>query len=121
MENVVWRFICQARLAGFEKAQRDILMLDAPDPRVPMMKIYEMFAGKVSPTNVMESAAEGMPDEDVLRVRQFYAHLYIALYHDARGDIAAMRKHIIEAEKRPIPHYMWDVAHVHADRVRADE
>jgi hypothetical protein len=43
------------------------------------------------------------------------------LWHEAGGRAEEARKHILEAEKHKIAHYMWDVAHVHAERLRAAE
>jgi len=48
----------------------------------------------------------------------FYAHLYIGLWHEVAGRAEEAKKHILEAEKHKIGHYMWDVAHVHAERLR---
>ena len=42
----------------------------------------------------------------------FWRYLAVGIADEAK-------KHILEAEKHKIAHYMWDVAHVHADRLRA--
>jgi lipoprotein NlpI len=115
VENAVWRFLCQARdpAVGFEKAQQQILPIK-DDRRVPMMQVYALYRGKLTPDDVLSTARAGDPSEDTLHQRLFYAHLYLGLYHEVRGDLAAAKKHIAEAEKRKIGHYMWDVAAVHA-------
>ena len=119
VENVVWRLLCQAKEIGFHKAQQEILTLAEPDSRIPMMQIYDMYRGRKTPDDVFTAADKGDPGEKKLKIRRFYAHLYVALYHEARGEIEPMQKHMLEAERREIPHYMWDVAHVHAQRLRA--
>jgi lipoprotein NlpI len=91
------------------------------DPRVPMMQIYELYRGKLKPEDVLKAAEGGNPDMNQLNQRLFYAHLYIGLWHEAGGRAEEARKHILEAEKHKIAHYMWDVAHVHAERLRAAE
>ena len=115
VENAVWRFLCQARdpAVGFEKAQQQILPI-RDDRRVPMMQVYALYQGKLSPDDVMAATRAGDPSEASLHQRLFYAHLYLGLYHEVRGDLAAAKKHIAEAERRKVDHYMWDVAAVHA-------
>ena len=45
----------------------------------------------------------------------FYAHLYLGLYHEALGDKKKARAHIdVAAKKHTSPHYMGDVARLHA-------
>jgi lipoprotein NlpI len=115
VENAVWRFLCQARdpAVGFEKAQKQILPI-RDDRRVPMMQVYGLYQGKLKPDDVLEAARGGDPSEETLYQRLFYAHLYLGLYHEVRGNLEAARRHIAEAERRKINHYMWDVAAVHA-------
>jgi len=115
VENAVWRFLCQARdpAVGFEKAQKQILPI-RDDRRVPMMQVYGLYQGKLAPDDVLAAARAGDPSEDTLHQRLFYAHLYLGLYFEVRGDLPAAKMHVAEAEKRKIGHYMWDVAAVHA-------
>jgi lipoprotein NlpI len=114
VENAVWRFLCQARdpAVGFEKAQKQILPI-RDDRRVPMMQVYGLYQGRLTPDDVLAAARAGDPSEETLEKRLFYAHLYLGLYHEVRGDLAAAKKHVAEAEKRKISHYMGDVAAVH--------
>ena len=120
VENSVWRYLCVARTAGVEKARENMLPIK-DDPRVPMMKIYDLYGGKASPQDVLKTANEGNPSREALNTRLFYAHLYLGLWYEAAEQPAKAREHILEAEKHRIGHYMWDVAHVHADRLRKDE
>lgn len=120
VENSVWRYLCVARAESVEKAQANMLPITA-DPRVPMMEIYELYRGNLKPEKVFEACQADKPDPNRLNQRLFYAHLYIGLWHEAAGRAEEARKHILEAEKHKIAHYMWDVAHVHAERLRAAE
>jgi lipoprotein NlpI len=120
VENSVWRYLCVARAESVEKAQANMLPITA-DPRVPMMEIYELYRGNLKPEKVLEACQADKPDPNRLKQRLFYAHLYIGLWHEAAGRAEEAKKHILEAEKHRIAHYMWDVAHVHAERLRAAE
>jgi len=118
VENSVWRYLCVARTDGVDKAQANMLPIDE-DRRIPMMQIYDLYRGKKKPGEVIQVAEAGKPLAPELNMRLFYANLYIGLWHEAAGRAEEAKKHILEAEKHKIGHYMWDVAHVHADRLRA--
>lgn len=113
VENSAWRYLCVAKDSGVEKARATLLPIDS-DRRAPMMEIYALYQGKKQPAEVLAAAKE---DNQAL----FYAHLYIGLWYEVAGNAAEARQHILEAEKHKIAHYMWDVAHVHADRLREAE
>jgi lipoprotein NlpI len=120
VENSTWRYLCVARTAGVEKARQTLLPIER-DRRVPMMEIFALYQGKLAPEEVLKGAAAGEPDKEQLNIRLFYAHLYIGLWHEAAGKDDLAKKHILEAEKHKIGHYMWDVAHVHAERLRKSD
>lgn len=113
VENVVWRYLCQARAEGVKAAREAILPLDRDDPRVPMMTIYALYRGQATPDDVLTAARAGEPDADQVRHRLFYAHLYIGLYFEAASQAKEARHHLRLAHAHQISHYMWDVAHVH--------
>jgi lipoprotein NlpI len=120
VENSVWRYLCMVPDEGIEKAQKTMLPI-ARDPRVPMMTIYDLYRGKAKPEDILEAVKEGDVPADVRASREFYAHLYLGLWYDAAGEKAKAREHIFLAEKRPIGHYMYDVARVHAERLRTQK
>jgi lipoprotein NlpI len=117
VENSVWRYLCIARSSGVEKARATLLPITS-DPRVPMMQIYALYQGKLKPDDVLAAADTGPPNRELHNQRLFYANLYIGLWYEAAGKTAEAKKHIFDAEEHKIAHYMWDVAHVHADRLR---
>jgi lipoprotein NlpI len=117
VENSTWRYLCVARQDGVDKAVKNLLPI-TDDRRVPMMQIYDLYRGKLKPADVLAAAEAGEPSKEALNQRLFYAHLYIGLWHEAAGEKDLAKKHILEAEKHKIGHYMWDVAHVHADLLR---
>ncbi|HUE75027.1 MAG TPA: tetratricopeptide repeat protein [Pirellulaceae bacterium] len=120
VENSTWRYLCVSRTAGVEKARQTLLPIDN-DRRVPMMEIFALYQGKLAPEEVLKAAEAGEPNKEQLNIRLFYAHLYIGLWHEAAGKDEPAKTHILEAEKHKIGHYMWDVAHVHAERLREED
>lgn len=112
VENPAWHFLCVARLEGVEAARRAMLPVGA-DPRVPMHEILELFAGRGDEAAVLAAAERG--PEESRRNQLCYAHLYLGLHAEARGDAAAARRHIVAAAGRyRMDHYMGRVAVVHA-------
>jgi lipoprotein NlpI len=118
VENAVWRYLCMAKgiggAKGVEKARDDLLKIRR-DRRVPMMEVYDLYAGKLKPDDVLAAAKAGDPRPAVLNNQLFYAHLYLGLYYDAAGDAKLAAEHMEQAVKHKIGHYMWDVARVHAE------
>src|SRR6185436_10766605 len=91
------------------------------DRRVPMMQIYDLYRGKLKPIDVFVAPEAREPTKEARNQQLFYAHLYVGLWYEAAGEKELAKKHILEAEKHKIGHYMWNVAHVHADLLRAQE
>jgi lipoprotein NlpI len=113
VENAVWHYLCNARVLGPEKARQSLLIV-GKDRRVPLMVIYDLFAGRTSPENVLSAVREGNPPSSELKKRLFYAHLYLGLYYDAAGDTKKALEHLgLAAEDQGIGGYMGDVARVH--------
>jgi lipoprotein NlpI len=117
VENAVWHFLCVAKLDGVDKARASFLKI-GKDSRVPLMEAYALYAGKAKPADVLAAIPKGNPTAAQLNEREFYGHLYLGLYFDAVGDRKQALEQLTQAEKHKIGHYMWDVAHVHADRLR---
>jgi lipoprotein NlpI len=121
VENAVWQYICNARVVGVEKARAGLLKI-GKDPRVPLMEVYALFAGKAKPEDVLKAARAGSPTEDQLKVRLFYAHLYLGLYYESEGDKKKAAEHITKAaEDYQVGGYMGDVARVHHDMLSASK
>jgi lipoprotein NlpI len=119
VENAFWHFLCNARKDGIDKARKELLALDGPDARIPMMKTYDMLAGKAMPADVIETAENADLKGSAANEAKFYAHLYVALYFEAAGELDKCQSHLSDAvEKYQIGHYMWDVANVHLTRMK---
>jgi lipoprotein NlpI len=123
VENAAWRYLCVARADGIEKARESLLPIEN-DRRVPMMEIYRVYKGEATSDDVLKAVNAGDPDAAELAGRLFYARLYLGLYHEAAGRDDLARKFLIaaadeHAETRTINRYMYDVARVHAAKLRA--
>jgi lipoprotein NlpI len=108
VENAAWHFLCVARAESPQKARAALLPV-GPDPRAPMTAIYQMFAGRTKPEEVL-AAAPPQPSA------QFYGHLYVGLYLEAMGDQQRALEHLrIAAAARyaDAGGYMHAVARIH--------
>jgi lipoprotein NlpI len=118
VENSVWRFLCQARAEGIEKARTSLLKVGT-DKRIPLMQVYALFAGKSQPADVLAAAKNGRPRPEELATRLFYTNLYLGLYFDITGDRKQALKHLTPAAEQYEKHgYMGEVARVHADLLK---
>lgn len=108
VENAVWHFLCVARAESPERAKAAMLPV-GPDSRVPMREVYDMFRGVKRPEEILKAAGQQVS-------AQFYAHLYIGLYHEALGNARLAREEIAKAAADPFARaggYMHTVARVH--------
>lgn len=113
VENAAWHYLCNAKVVGKEKA-RAALIAVTKDRRVPMAEIQKLFAGQLTPADVLAAADRVKADTEAGKEARFYAHLYVALWYEAEGDAAKAVEHLTPAvERYKIGHYMWDVANVH--------
>jgi lipoprotein NlpI len=106
VENAFWHFLCAAKLKGAEEASKDIL-LSGFDSREPLMQVQKMIAGKMKPSEVVESMKGG--GKSVL----FYGHLYLGLFFDAKKDLVKAKEHLTKCVEVKYPGYMYDVAKLH--------
>jgi lipoprotein NlpI len=118
VENAVWRFLCQARVDGIEKARASLLKVGT-DKRIPLMEVYALYAGKSLPANVLTATKKDNPPPEELRTRLFYAHLYLGLYFEVTGDPKSALRHLRDAAEGYEKYgYMGEVARVHCERLR---
>jgi len=109
VENAAWHFLCTARALDVDAARAALLPV-GPDQRDPMAEVYELYAGRATPEDVLAAAAAS-PQRDAV----FFAHLYLGLYYEALGSEARAREHIrLAATTHEREHYMGRVARVHA-------
>lgn len=123
VENVVWRAMCMARdpQLGWAKAAADLWKVKH-DRRVPLMVVHQLFADKATEADVMKAVDEGDPGEEELLSRRFYAHLYLGLYHEVRGNKPEALKHLeLASGKYKLPGYMAEVARVHVGLLKKEK
>lgn len=108
VENAAWHFLCVARAESPARA-RSALLPVGPDARRPMREVLDLFAGKLTPAQVLRAAGDS-PEA------LFYAHLYIALYAEATADTKSALSAIrlaADPKFEPAGGYMHMVARVH--------
>ncbi len=114
VENAVWHFLCLARARGIKEATEKLIPIEG-DGRIPMMEVHALFAGKSTPEKILAKAGEGEAKGERLERQLFYAHLYLGLWYEAKGDLKLRDKYIGMAAAVADRHsYMGDVARVHA-------
>jgi len=113
VENSAWHYLCNARATSPKKAREELIPV-TKDARVPMKQVLELFAGKLKPQDVLDSAEKANLKNEDLKEARFYANLYVALYYESEGDAKKTLEYLTAAvEKYKIGHYMWDVADAH--------
>ena len=118
VENAVWRYLCQAKIEGNTKARGAMLPIRR-DPRVPMMTVYKLFQGTAKPSDVLDCVKAFGVTGAAAKQARFHAQLYLALYHDASGNLVLTRKHIDRAValRDESGSYMWAVAKQHQSQL----
>ncbi len=100
VENSVWHLLCAAKIEGLaneglEKARANMIPIEG-DARIPMAEVFKMFAGKITPTEVLDVARDTTNRAD-RRKYEYYAFLYIGLYEEMLGHPQAARKALAKA------------------------
>jgi lipoprotein NlpI len=110
VENAAWHFLCVVRSpkGSVESATKQLIDVKR-DARVPMAQVQQMFAGKMTPGDVLRAGEAGGD------TAKFYADLYVGLYYEATGKPDESLRLITLAAENPAAKnsYMGDVARVH--------
>lgn len=125
-ENGIWRFLCQAKAYGIEKAREGLLKYEKDD-RAPFPSLYEMFAGRLTGEQVIaQIESANLPKEEYLKQR-FYADLYVGLYavtlEDRNSAVEHLRKATVNSWGQRAgggPGYMHHVARIHYELLNKD-
>lgn len=116
VENAAWHFLCVAKANDVDTARQ--ILLPAPgDRRVPMKEILQRLSGGNS--KAIEAAVQGTRGTPAHENASLYGDLYIGLIADAEGDRDLAKKHLSQADRSELTHYMADVASVYASTVDA--
>jgi lipoprotein NlpI len=123
-ENGIWRYLSQVKAYGRDKAREGLLKYKKDD-REPFPSVYQLFAGKLTPDEILKQIGDAKIDDDERQKRLFYAELYIGLNHDVEKEPQKASEHLQAATaiKWPRtagygPNYMWHVGRVHAIQLR---
>ena len=120
-ENGIWKFLAQEKVDGLEKARAEMLVYTKFD-REPFPSIYEMFAGKKKPDDVLaEIKSKGLEDElQVVFFGNYYAGLDEEILGNRTRALELLDKAVSlpQARARGGPGYMWQVARLHWERMR---
>jgi lipoprotein NlpI len=110
VENAAWHFLCVVRApeGSVEAARKTLIPVDG-DSRIPMAQVQQMFAGTVTPEEVLKAG------EEAGGTAKFYADLYVGLYYEAlkRNDESLRLMESAAANPAAKDSYMGDVARVH--------
>ncbi len=113
VENAVFHFICQVPGKGWDAAQAELIPIEN-DQRVPMAEIHALFRGVGSAEAVLQAAKEFPASAEEKRNHLCYAHYYLALYFEAKGDPDQSLEHArLAATTYRMGHYMGRCAQVH--------
>lgn len=122
-ENGIWKYLGQEKADGIKKAQAEMLVYTKFD-REPFPSLYEMFAGKKSPSEVLaEIKSKGLEDEvQVVFFGNYYAGLQEAILGNRARALELLDKAVSlpQARARGGPGYMWQVARLHWERLRTE-
>ena len=114
VENAVWHLMCAAKKDNLEKGRKGLMKI-GKDRRVPMMEVYDLFAGTKKPEDIMKAALAGDLTGEQRKPNLFYAHLYLGLYYDMVGEKKKAIEHLKEASGKYKIGYMGEVARVHLE------
>jgi lipoprotein NlpI len=114
-ENGIWRYLSQVKSIGREKARKNLLKY-AKDDREPFPAVYKLFAGEITPEEILDGIAKAEITKEDRAKRLFYAELYIGLNYFVDEEPELARQHLAEAVKNDWPrkagygpNYMWHV------------
>lgn len=123
-ENGIWRYLSQHRAYGREKAREGLLKYQKDD-REPFPAVYKLFAGTITPDQILKDIAKADLPQSARDTRLFYAHLYIGLNFAVENETEKAREHLAIATRNtwPVsagygPNYMWHVGRLHEELLR---
>lgn len=115
-ENGLWKFLCDVRHSDVEAARVQMLIYQEDD-RASLPDVYRMYAGEMTPDELLAAIRTGGFDEADLDRRLFYAELYVGFYFWVLDDAEQAREHLDACLRTQFarragygPNYMWHVA-----------
>ncbi len=122
-ENGIWRYLSQHKAQGRGKAREGLLKYKKDD-REPFPSVYQLFAEKITPEEILAQIKSASIDDDEREKRYFYAHLYIGLNFAVEGKPEPAESHLKRATASRWacgagfgPAYMWHVGRLHYEQL----
>jgi lipoprotein NlpI len=122
-ENGIWRYLSQVKAQGRDHARQGLLKYQKDD-REPFPGIYQLFAGKITPDEILKQIHDAKIDDQDRQARLFYAELYIGLNDAVEGKSDEALSHLRAATANEWaqkagggPYYMWQVGRLHYERL----
>ena len=126
-ENGIWRYLCQRKAFGVEKARAGLLKYEKDD-REPFGDVYRLFEGKITGDELLDKIRVAKLSETEREKRLFYAELYVGLNESVEARASMAKTHLSAAVKNSWgeksgygPNYMWQVARLHAEMLEKSE
>ena len=116
VEEVVWRFMCDARKVGLEAARARMLPVGA-DYRVPMKQILALYAGTGSMADVAAAAA-AVADAYSRTSAIAYGHFYGGIFMQLQGRESEAKAMLEAAAAAPSQDYMGKLMVMHASLLK---
>ena len=116
-ENGIWKYMADVRASGRQRARESMLTYTQFD-REPFPSLYEMFAGKKAPDEVLtELKAKGLPNDGA---PTFFGRYYTGVNEALAGNLPRACELVEAAVNNPWGQraegggaYMWRVAKLH--------
>jgi lipoprotein NlpI len=121
-ENGIWKFLAQEKVDGLKTAREEMLTYPETD-REPFIPLYEMYAGKRSPEDVLAYIADKKfaADKHVQFFGNYYAGLYELMLDHREHALQLLRKAVDVLPADPDTVYMWNVARLSWERLLKEE
>lgn len=119
IENGLWRFLCIAEDDGLAKARET--MFEYPRKlRTPFPALLALYMDAGTADAVLEEANAETTSGEAHTESLFYAHYYLGKYYEIIDENENALRHIQEALKHRIPHFMYACAEADAKRMATD-
>lgn len=125
-ENGIWRYFSHLKAFGKDKARAELLKYEKDD-REPFPSVYKLFAGEITPAQILKGIRDAKLNDADREKRLFYAELYIGLNFAVEGKSKEALPHLEAAVANKWapkagygPSYMWQVGRLHYEMLLND-
>lgn len=121
-ENGIWKFLAQEKVDGI-KTSREMMLIYPEGDREPFVPLYEMYAGRRSPDEVLAYIADKKFADD--KHVQFFGNYYVGMYElmvDHREHALQLLQkavNVLPSDAETV--YMWNVARLSWEQLAKEE